>query len=159
MAKFGPRPKPTAKRFWPKVDIRGPDDCWPWNSSHTRRGYGIFSTSVDGKGHGTPAHRVAFQLSGGVIPPGHTVDHVKERGCVLRDCCNPRHLEAVTHRVNILRGDGPAARNAQKTHCPNGHPYDYVKPSAPTHRRCRTCERRGNREAKRRKAAEREPSA
>lgn len=156
MAKVGRRPTPRAERFWPKVDIRGPNDCWPWKPNYRNRGgYGLFSEQVNGKVRGTGVHRVAFLLSGGVIPPGYTVDHVTERGCVRKDCCNPGHLEAVPHRVNILRSDGLAAQNARKTQCPKGHPYDYVKPSDPNHRRCSTCEREYDREAARRRRAQR----
>ena len=36
---------------------------------------------------------------------------------------NPEHLEAVTCRENILRGLGPGASNARKTHCSAGHPF------------------------------------
>lgn len=65
----------------------------------------------------------------------------------------PDHLEAVAFAENIHRGNGLAAENAAKTHCPQGHPYDeantYVTPEG--WRVCRECLR--NRDAKKRKAA------
>lgn len=47
------------------------------------------------------AHVVAYQLFVGEVPDGYDVDHT----CRLKWCCNPAHLEAVTHRENIRRRD------------------------------------------------------
>jgi hypothetical protein len=54
------------------------------------------------------------------VPKGLTIDHL----CRNRACVNPAHMEVVTNRVNIMRGDTPAARNAARTHCAHGHPFD-----------------------------------
>ncbi len=87
------------------------------------------------------AHRFAYELTVGPIPKGLTIDHVRERGCILELCCNPAHLEPVTLQENLLRGGTFQAANAAKTHCPRGHPYAggnlYVRPDGS--RRCRTC--------------------
>ena len=62
-------------------------------------------------------------------------------------CVNPAHLEAVTHRENVLRGAGVSAIQARKTHCKHGHeftPENTMKvrtPSGNGGRRCRTCDR------------------
>jgi 7-cyano-7-deazaguanine synthase in queuosine biosynthesis len=49
----------------------------------------------------------------------------------------------VTWRENILRGNGIAALNAQKTHCKSGHEFNdsntYYRPDRPGSRECRTC--------------------
>jgi hypothetical protein len=50
-------------------------------------------------------------------------------------------MEPVTPAVNIRRGRGEAAKNAVKTHCPEGHEYTpentYVEPKGS--RVCMTC--------------------
>jgi hypothetical protein len=35
------------------------------------------------------------------------------------------HLELVSNKENILRGNSFAAKNAVKTHCPKGHEYNF----------------------------------
>lgn len=47
------------------------------------------------------------------------LDHL----CRNTRCVNPKHLEAVTQKENILRGIGISAQNAVKTHCWRGHPF------------------------------------
>ena len=64
------------------------------------------------------AHRFAYELLRGPIPEGMTIDHL----CRTRSCVNPEHFEVVTRGENVLRGVGPPAMNARKTHCAKGHP-------------------------------------
>ena len=132
----GPRRLATeAERFWQKVDRRGPDDCWPWQGSQTNGGYGHFSV-LDKE---VMAHRWAYEEEVGPIPDGLTLDHL----CRTRLCVNFRHLEPVTGKVNILRGNSPAAQNARKTHCKRGHGFTpantYVWRGG--ERKCRECMR------------------
>jgi hypothetical protein len=101
-----------ARSFWSKVEMRGPDECWPWKLSLNRAGYG----QVRCCGDTFLAHRIAYELTAGPIPEGRTLDHVKARGCTLRSCCNPAHLEPVTQRVNAQRG-----RWAERLYCAAGH--------------------------------------
>lgn len=74
----------------------------------------------------------------GEIPDGYQVDHL----CKQTRCVRPEHLEAVTPQENTLRSNSPAAINARKTHCPQGHEYTeentYRPPSGG--RRCRACQ-------------------
>jgi len=111
-----------SERFWAKVDRRALNECWPWLGGLRGGGYGQFYI---GKRTSAPAHRVAYQLVKGEVPPDLVMDHL----CRNRSCCNPDHLEPVTNRENVLRGISPAARNAAKTHCRLGHPLsgDNVK--------------------------------
>lgn len=122
------------ERFWVKVDRRGDDECWPWLGFIEKKGYGRF-VYPDGQ----LAHRYAYQLLVGPIPEGFTVDHVRARGCIRRDCVNPAHLEAVTGAENTRRGE-----RATRPTCPAGHPYDVVKINPRTgwrNRRCSICDR------------------
>ena len=84
------------------------------------------------------AHRVAYELEHGSIPDGYHIDHL----CLNHSCVRPDHMELVSQRENTLRGTGPTAVNARKTHCPKGHPLSgdnlYIYPSTGG-RACRTC--------------------
>jgi hypothetical protein len=139
-------------RFWAKVDRNGPGGCWIWTASTTGAGYGQFYAGPKGDGSKRPAlaHRVAYALEVGPIPDGKQLDHTCHnrdascpggRSCLHRRCVRPNHLEPVPQRTNLLRGKGPSAVNARKTHCPQGHPYDLLNTSFTEdgHRECRTC--------------------
>ena len=102
-------------RSHPQGYVIRPDGCWEWVGARNAYGYGRIR--IDG--HEQFFHRAMYERAKGPIPPGLTLDHL----CRNRACGNPAHLEAVTLGQNILRGVGPSALNAQKTHCPNGHPF------------------------------------
>jgi hypothetical protein len=130
------------ERFWAKVDkSAGPDGCWPWLAARQPGRYGQFSLTHRCQ---IGAHRFAYELSAGPIPDGLVIDHL----CRNPICVNPAHLEAVTGRQNLMRGETLAAANAAKTHCPHGHKYDEantrVGPSGK--RTCRICAREWMRE-------------
>jgi len=133
-AKPGPKLRPLAERFWSKVERRNPNECWPWLGAKGKEGYGRVHR---GDRRMVLAHRVAYELAVGPVPHGLELDHVKARGCTRRDCVNPAHLEPVTRRVNLLRGDTITASNAAKTVCKRGHTFDHVRQGK---RYCSTCE-------------------
>lgn len=133
------------ERFWSKVEKT--DGCWLWTGSRSTGGYGYFYLN----GRNSPAHRVAYEMLVGPIPAGLQIDHL----CRVRNCVNPAHLEPVTQRENLLRGETVTARSASRTHCPQGHPYDAENTSVRKtgKRDCRTCHReQGRRYWRERKA-------
>lgn len=75
------------------------DTCWIFTGSLSYNGYGHLrvGTTV------ARAHRVAYELWVGPIPEGHHLDHVEERGCTSRACCNPAHLEPLTQAEHNRR--------------------------------------------------------
>lgn len=119
-------------RFWAKVDKSG--ECWLWRGHTSVGGYGDFAVW---KNRHYGAHRLAYELLVGPIPDGLHIDHL----CRVRNCVNPAHLEPVTCKENLLRGQTFQAANARKTHCIHGHPFDdsntYWRPAGG--RGCRTC--------------------
>jgi hypothetical protein len=89
------------KGFWNKIDKRE-DGCWIWTAFLHSDGYGRFHTKdANRKTIGRLVHRITYEELVGPIPEGLELDHL----CRNRACCNPEHLEAVTHRVNVQRGE------------------------------------------------------
>lgn len=136
---------PVIERLWARVDKSDPSGCWLWTGSHSLSGYGRIPF-----GRSTLAtHRVAYEALVGVIPEGLELDHL----CRNRGCCNPAHLEPVTHQENILR------RTRLITHCPKGHEYTpentkWIKGSS---RACRKCRAADQYRRRKRKQQERGP--
>lgn len=92
----GPVARPLADRFWEQVDQSGGSDaCWLWTGAKLKDGYGQITVS----GRMVQAHRLAWELTHGPIPP--------ETPHVLHNCPgwdNPtcvRHLWLGTHTDNM----------------------------------------------------------
>lgn len=108
--------------------------CWISDRAEAGKGY----TKLGINGVTMLTHRVAYQAWRGPIPDGLIIDHL----CRNRACCNPSHLEPVTYRENLMRGETLTASEAAQTHCKRGHAFDaantYYRPDR--HGRiCRTC--------------------
>jgi hypothetical protein len=142
-------------RFWEKVDKSGPiielrpdlGPCWVWDASTRDNGYGQFSLH----GRMLGAHRLAYLFVNGTVPDDLQLDHLCHthdpdctggETCEHRRCVNPDHLEPVTQLENLARGNGFGARNAAKTHCKHGHPFNDANTRVYKGARlCRQCHR------------------
>lgn len=117
-----------------------PSGCWLWTGAANSKGYG----QVGVRGVSRSTHRVAYELLVGPIPDGLQIDHL----CRVRLCCNPSHLEPVTHMENHMRRP-----DVHKSHCIHGHemtPENTIVKNfrGSVRRNCRVCAN-----AQRRKAA------
>ena len=102
------------EKFLRKVNKRGPDDCWEWLGFRGPSGHG----RVGLNGVNYYAHRIAYELEYGPIPPGLAVRHK----CDFAPCCNPAHLELGT------RADNNRDRTiSDRPH--NAPPAAYTKPT------------------------------
>ena len=120
------------ERIEAKISPEPNSGCWLWTAQTIWGGYG----RVRWKKRKMLAHVACYEILVGEIPEGLELDHA----CRVRCCVNPEHLEPVTHRVNTLRGEGVAGKNARKTHCPQGHEYTVENTQVwKTYRYCRIC--------------------
>lgn len=124
-----------------KIEINTTTGCWDWRGYVDGGGYGRIT--INGKQES--AHRVFYALKINSIPRGRArnipqIDHL----CKNRKCCNPDHLELVSFKENILRGNSPSALHARQVICKRGHilpisPNYYKKNSKRQERICLLC--------------------
>ncbi len=104
-------PRPLAERFWPKVAVRGPDDCWEWMGGKIM-GYGNIRTGGRDAPH-KRAHVVSYEITYGPVPDGLQINHK----CDNKGCCNPGHIYAGTAKQNAadrsVRGRHNSPRGAR----------------------------------------------
>lgn len=107
--------------------------CWLWTGYVDPKGYGVIGV---GNRRLMKAHRYSYERFKEAIPAGMQLDHL----CRVRHCVNPEHLEPVTNRENVVRGN---AARPKATHCKHGHEFTtgntYFHPKRGT-RHCRACQ-------------------
>lgn len=108
-----------------------PTGCWTIPSCKPgNKGY--CNVSISRKHLGLHVH--VYVYFRGPVPEGLELDHL----CRNRACCNPDHLEPVTHLENVRRGES----HGKETCCPQGHPYEEgnLYKDKLSRRYCRTCQ-------------------
>jgi hypothetical protein len=78
----------------------GADSGKPGRGRAKGRGHSYGRMSLDGAT--VAVHIIMWVIVNGPIPPKKVLDHL---GCWTRKCCNPDHLEMVTHKRNCERRD------------------------------------------------------
>lgn len=80
-------------RFWAKVKVGEPGECWPWQAAtnQKRMGYGVWCPV---RGTTYRAHRVAAYMVYGAS------DLIVLHSCDNPPCCNPNHLRYGDHAEN-----------------------------------------------------------
>ena len=127
-----------------KKDMNG-EGCWRWTGKIAKdTGYGHFAaySTEHQKNRYFLAHRFSCEfIANRCIPENMTIDHL----CRNKWCVNPEHLEVVSLKENILRGNSVGAINAKKTHCKWGHLFSedniYIHPKRGS-RLCKKCQKR-----------------
>lgn len=101
-------------RFWGMVRVNPESGCWQWTGSKGKKGYGHGYGIFNLNRLPQKPHRLTYEALLGPIPPNFELDHL----CRNRGCCNPEHLEPVTHAENMAR-----SIRAMQTHCKRGHEF------------------------------------
>jgi hypothetical protein len=120
-----------AAKFWPRVEKT--ETCWLWTGALVKLYGQIHLGTVEGRSVTWTTHQLSWLVDGREITAGYELDHL----CRVKRCCNPDHLDPVTHHINGVRAW------AHVTHCPKGHEYTESNTirSGPhkTRRACRAC--------------------
>jgi predicted DNA-binding protein (UPF0251 family) len=85
-------------RFIRYIKIDNKTGCFIWSGKINNSNYGVFKYCKNNTPKSMMAHRVAFEISTGIlIPDGKIVMHK----CDNPPCCNPDHLKLGTNLDNI----------------------------------------------------------
>jgi hypothetical protein len=143
-----PARRTLEESFWPKVDCRGPDECWPWLSTRNGKGYGSVARIQKGVKRVYQATHIAWAIANGrPFPAGRVACH----SCDNPPCVNPAHIWPGTHADN--QQDKRLKGRARLDVCRLGlHRMegDNLKLERNGGRRCRSCFRAYVRPSRRR---------
>lgn len=108
-------------RFLSKITFNYQNNCWEWVGRLSVYGYGMFDSRTIHKSKRIwMAHRISYALFRNLeLMEDNVLDHL----CRNRKCVNPEHLEIVSRRENVIRGNTIARKHMLTTHCPKGHEY------------------------------------
>ncbi len=117
--------------------------CWDWQGSTGTGGYGQFTLSAKAREvrQRIAPYKFIWEHFNGPMPEGLEPDHM----CNRRPCCNPEHIEPVTHAENRRKRPNVDYRctKVRGTRCPKGHQYTaenmYTSPKGAIY--CRACNR------------------
>lgn len=132
-----PRIRPEV---WRNIHPEPNTGCWLWSGYINGDGYGRGYPVAQGRL--VMAHRITWEALIAPLEDGMELDHL----CRTRPCCNPQHLESVTHVENTRRAA------AQLTHCKHGHEFSaentlFVPREGYTLRKCLVCRERSNKQS------------
>lgn len=99
------RKERASRRFWRRVAIKGPQDCWLWKGKLNWCG----QAQTHWEGQATLVHRIAMELHLGrpLVSPTRQLDkgEVVRHSCDCSFCVNPKHLRLGTQADNIKDRD------------------------------------------------------
>lgn len=124
-SKLNPVGVPPFIRFWDHVAPPNASGCRLYLGPIAKNGYGVFTLGAPPNHYTVMAHRYAYVLVKGPTPFDLDIDHL----CKQRGCCEPNHMELVTHKENM-------ARRAIAGKCKKGHVLEGNRTRAG---RCKTC--------------------
>lgn len=99
MAKINARRYQSLAERLEANSVISPSGCRLWVGAIKANGYGCINVRVGGKLVQKCVHRVAFEYYVRELAPDEEVDHK----CRVRNCIEWQHLEAVTHKENMVR--------------------------------------------------------
>lgn len=89
-----PNAEAIKARFWEKVEIANPEDCWRWTAKANSKGYGFFKIASY---HQVAAHRLSWAIHNRRDPGELLTLH----NCDNPQCVNPVHLRLGTDFDNM----------------------------------------------------------